>query len=88
MVAEVFPRRGAADILFIPSQLPIPPLGSGLSLAPVPKADYASILQKATTRYEFEVAMFPHVLTDELVEVCARLDEALTGSYYFIRHIP
>lgn len=79
MVAEIFPRRGNLDILFVPAQLPIPPLGTGLTVAPVPKSDYASILQKAITRYEFEVALFPHVLTDELVEVCAKLDESLTG---------
>ena len=79
MAAEIFPRRGGSEIVFISPQQPIPPIGSGLSLSSVPKSDYFSILQKAVTRYEFEVAIFPHVLTDELVEVCARLDEVLTG---------
>ncbi|KJH46847.1 ATPase family protein, partial [Dictyocaulus viviparus] len=51
----------------------------GLPLFPYSKHDYQSVLQKAVNRYEFEVANFNNVITEEMCELCAKVDRALTA---------
>ncbi|WKX91874.1 hypothetical protein Q1695_010144 [Nippostrongylus brasiliensis] len=51
----------------------------GLPLVPHTRRDYQSLLQKAVNRFEFEVANFPNALTDEMCDLCAKVDRALTA---------
>ncbi|KAE9420714.1 hypothetical protein Angca_008064, partial [Angiostrongylus cantonensis] len=51
----------------------------GLPLIPHSRHDYQGLLQKAVNRYEFETANFSNVLTDEMCELCAKVDRALTA---------
>ncbi|CAJ0594203.1 unnamed protein product [Cylicocyclus nassatus] len=67
------------DRVFISNGTVIPPQNViGLPLVPYGKRDYQTMLQKAVNRYEFEVANFSHALTDEMCEMCAKVDRALT----------
>ncbi|VDO08903.1 unnamed protein product [Haemonchus placei] len=81
LLAYVIPaaQRGR-DQLYVTTGTVVPSHNIvGLPLVPHSKRDYQSILQKAVNRYEFEVANFSNALTDEMCELCARVDRALTA---------
>ncbi|EYC14495.1 hypothetical protein Y032_0040g239 [Ancylostoma ceylanicum] len=81
LLAYVMPTaRREADTVFVSNGTVVPSHNvTGLPLVPYGKRDYQSMLQKAVNRYEFEVANFSNALTDEMCELCAKVDRALTA---------
>ncbi|KAL6730872.1 hypothetical protein Aduo_001798 [Ancylostoma duodenale] len=81
LLAYVMPTaRREADNVFVANGTVVPSHNvTGLPLVPYGKRDYQSMLQKAVNRYEFEVANFSNALTDEMCELCAKVDRALTA---------
>ncbi|RCN33592.1 hypothetical protein ANCCAN_20571 [Ancylostoma caninum] len=81
LLAYVMPTaRREADNVFVSNGTVVPSHNvTGLPLVPYGKRDYQSMLQKAVNRYEFEVANFSNALTDEMCELCAKVDRALTA---------
>ncbi|KAK6021319.1 hypothetical protein OSTOST_13008, partial [Ostertagia ostertagi] len=81
LLAYVIPaaHRGG-DLFYVTTGTVVPSHNIvGLPLVPHSKRDYQSLLQKAVNRYEFEVANFSNALTDEMCELCARVDRGLTA---------
>uniref|UniRef100_A0A1I7WK57 AAA domain-containing protein n=1 Tax=Heterorhabditis bacteriophora TaxID=37862 RepID=A0A1I7WK57_HETBA len=81
LLAYVMPSgiNKQSDYVFVTNMTSIPSGKSvGIPLVLSLRKDYTTLLRNAINRYEFEVANFSHVLTDELCELCAKVDRVLT----------
>lgn len=69
------------DSIFCSDLTPLNPanrLYAGKPLHLISKKDYVAQLEKCIVRYEFDMAIFGQVLSDEVVDLCLGVDRALT----------